>query len=113
MQLRQRLTVVIVDDQIVALKGPLSAREEVARTSAFGADVAALAVCGDRKRHAAGGRIARGQEPAPAHFDFRRGRFAFDARQRPAASGKCKAERARACNPYRPTPTHHLTSSSG
>src|SRR5580704_2364168 len=70
-QLRQRLALVIANDQRVVLERPLAAGEEIAGTAAFGRDGALRGAWRIAKRHEAGAARGRGEPPASGEIDRR------------------------------------------
>src|SRR5579864_2647050 len=71
-QLRQRLALVVANDQRVMLERPFAAGEEIAGTAALGRDGALAGARRVAERHEAGAARGRGEPPPPGEIDRRR-----------------------------------------
>src|ERR1700681_1135549 len=81
-QLRQRLALVIADDQRVVLERPLAAGEKISGTAAFGRDGALGGARRIAERHEAGTARGRGEPPASGEIDRRRRSWRRGGRRR-------------------------------
>src|SRR5580704_14318648 len=70
-QLRQRLALVIANDQRVVLERPFAAGEEIAGTAAFGRDGALGGAGRAAERHEAGAARGCSEPPPPGQIDRR------------------------------------------
>src|SRR5580704_7964096 len=70
-QLRQRLALMVADDQRVVLERPLAAGEEIAGTAALRRDGALAGAGRVAERHEAGAARGRGEPPPPGQIDRR------------------------------------------